>query len=65
MTKSWELVRTCREIIRENYSSWQERKVTEEEKRKLQEIELEKLGRLEKVKGNQERFRISIDMQSK
>ena len=51
MTQCWELVRTCREMIRENYSSWQERRVTGEEKRKLQEIEQEKLGMLEKVKG--------------
>ena len=28
LTKSWELVRVCREMIRENFSEWQERKVT-------------------------------------
>ena len=39
LSKSWEMVRVCRDIIKENYSDWQERKNTEEEKRKLKEIE--------------------------
>ena len=65
LTKSWELVRECRKIIKENYSSWQERKTTEEENKKLQEIELEKLERLEKAKGKQEKIKISTEMQSK
>ena len=62
LTKSWELVRECRKIIKENYSSWQERKTTEEENKKLQELELEKLSRLEKVK--QEKYRTSRELQN-
>jgi hypothetical protein len=50
------------DIIRENYSSWQERKITEEERVKLLEIEQEKLGRLEKAKEKQEKFKISEEL---
>ena len=35
----WELVRACRDILKENYSDWQERKANEEERKKLQDIE--------------------------
>ena len=64
MTKSWELVRECRKILKENYSSWQERKTTEEENKKLQELELEKLSRLEKGKRKQEKYRTSRELQN-
>ena len=65
LSKSWELVRTCRDIIKENYSSWQERKITQEQRVKLLEIEQEKLGRLEKAKEKQEKFKISQEFKSK
>ena len=50
LSESWELVKVCREIIKENYSNWQERKVTEEERQEIQEMTLEREARLEKQK---------------
>ena len=50
MEKSWNLVRVCRDLIKENNSNWQERKVTEEERQKIQEMRLEREARLEKQK---------------
>ena len=46
----------CREIIKENYSNWQERKVTEEESQKIKEMTLEREARLEKQKQKKEKF---------
>ena len=50
LEKSWNLVRVCRDLIKENNSNWQERKVTEEERQKIQEMRLEREARLEKQK---------------
>ena len=33
---SWNMVKLCGEIIKENYSSWKERKVTEKERKELE-----------------------------
>ena len=52
-------------MITENYSNWQERRMTEEEKRKILKLEQEELRRLEKGKKKQEKQRISQEMQSK
>ena len=65
LSRSWELVRVCREMIKENYSSWQERKITEEEKRKILDLEQEKLTRLETGRKRQEKFKTSQDIESK
>ena len=65
LSKSWELVRVCRELLKENYSSWQERRITEEDKRKILDLEQEKLIRLETGRKKQENYKISQDIESK
>ena len=37
LENSWNLVKICRDLIRENYSDWQERKISEDERTELQE----------------------------
>ena len=61
LTKSWELVRVCRE----NYSEWQERKTTEDTRKKLKEIPLEKEARLERKNLKSEKFRKYSEMENK
>ena len=65
LSQSWELVRVCRELIREKYSSWRERRVTEEERALIMEIEQAKLKRLENCKERQERYRNPQEIESK
>ena len=55
LSQSWELVREFRNIMKENYSDRQERRVTEDEKRNLQEIAREMQTRLEKQKTKKEK----------
>jgi hypothetical protein len=64
LAKSWEMVKMCREIMKENYSNWQERKMTEEDQRKILDLELEKQERLEKGRKRQEKHRKPKDMES-
>ena len=59
------MIRSCRDIIVENYSDWQERKITEEEKREIQHLEDEKQQRLETVRSKKEKFKISKEMETK
>ena len=63
--KSWNLGRVCRDLIKENYSNWQERKVTEEERQEIQEMTLEREARLAKQKQKKENFRNSMETVSK
>ena len=65
LSESWELVRVCREMLKENYSSWQERRITEEDKTKILDLEQEKLKRLETGTKKQEKHKISQDIESK
>ena len=65
LPNSWELVRVCRDMLKENYSDWQESKTSEEEKRKLQDIEEEKQKRLERKKDKQAGFKIMKVMETK
>ena len=46
----WNLVKLCGEIIRENYDGWQEREITEMEKKEILDLKLEKVARLERQK---------------
>ena len=57
LERSWNLMKLCRETIRENYDGWQERKITEIEKRELLNLKLEKEAMLEKQKRKKEEFR--------
>ena len=65
LENSWNLVKACREVIKENDSDWQERKITEEEKRKFQEIDDERNRRLETVKNKKEKYKILKEFESK
>ena len=38
LTRKWDLLRKCNEVIKESYSGWEERKIDEEEKRKLLDL---------------------------
>ena len=52
-------------MLKDNYSSWQERRITEEDKRKILDLEQEKLIRLETGRKKQENYKISQDIESK
>jgi hypothetical protein len=47
-------------MIKENYSKWKERRVTENERRELKEIELEKIERLERQIMKKEKFQADM-----
>ena len=66
LSQSWEMVKMCREIIKENYSNWQERKVIEEERQEIHELTLARGARLEKKqKQKKENFRNSMETVNK
>ena len=52
-------------MIRVNYSEWQERKTTEDTRKKLKEIPLEKEVRLERKNLKSEKFRKYSEMENK
>ena len=61
MEERWKLVKVCRDIIRHNYSEWQERKMSEEERMKMQEINTERKARLERQRMRKEDFQKSME----
>ena len=65
LSRRWDMIRSCREIIVENYSDWQERKITEDEKKEIQDLEDEKQQRLETGRSKKEEFKISKEMETK
>ena len=65
LEKGWNLVKLCGEIIRENYDGWQEREITEMEKKELLDLKLEKEARLERQKRKKEEFKEGRKVMSK
>ena len=63
--KGWNLVKLCGEIIRENYDGWQEREITEMEKKELLDLKLEKEARLERQRRKKEKFQEGRKVMSK
>jgi hypothetical protein len=61
----WNLVKLCGEIIRENYDGWQEREITEMEKKELLDLKLEKEARLERQKRKKDEFKEGRKVMSK
>ena len=59
------MIRACRDIIVENYLDWQERKISEEEKREIQDLEDEKQKRLENGRNKKKKFKILEEMETK
>ena len=45
LSRRWDMIRSCRDIIREHYSDWQERKITAGENREIQRLEDENQAR--------------------
>ena len=65
LSRRWDMIRSCRDIIVENYSDWQERKISEEEKREIQDLEDVKQKRLENGRNKKVKFKILEEMETK
>ena len=57
LERRWNLMKLCKETIRENYDGWQERKITEIEKKELLNLKLEKEARMENQERKNKEFR--------
>ena len=65
LENSWNLVKVCGEIFRENYSNWQERKLTEDERKELMEIRMEKDSRLKRQSQKMAKYQEKVGKLSK